>query len=134
MAKIIVDTRFLIEYFYAKDEDVKKKLKQKLQEIIKNKQGIFPVIVLSEITNITCRRRGIEEAKIRYLALLRSGLEIKLIDNDIAYEAGILKCKYPNVPMGDCLVAAVAKKYKAKVLSDDTHFDEIKEVKKEWIY
>jgi len=134
MAKIIVDTRFLIEYFYAKDEDVKKKLKQKLQEIIKNKQGIFPVIVLSEITNITCRRRGIEEAKIRYLALLRSGLEIKLIDNDIAYEAGILKCKYPNVPMGDCLVAAVAKKYKAKVLSDDPHFDEIKEVKKEWIH
>jgi len=134
MAKIIVDTRFLIEYFYEKDEDVKKKLKQKLQEIIKNKQGIFPVIVLSEITNITCRRRGIEEAKIRYLALLRSGLEIKLIDNDIAYEAGILKCKYPNVPMGDCLVAAVAKKYKAKVLSDDPHFDEIKEVKKEWIH
>jgi len=133
MVKIVVDTRFLIEYFYAKNEDIKKKVKQKLLEIIKNKQGIVPVIVLSEITNITCRRRGIEEAKIRYLTLLRSGLEIIPIDNDITYKAGILKCKYPNVPMGDCIIAVIAKKYKAKVLTDDPHFDEIKEVKREWI-
>ena len=88
---------------------------------------------LSEITDITCRRKGIEEAKIRYLTLLRSGLENVPMHDDVAYGAGILKCKYPNVPMGDCIIAVVAKKHNAKVLIDDPHFDEIKEVKKEWI-
>jgi len=133
MVKKVVDTRFLIEYFYTKNENVKKKVKQKLLEIIKNRQGIIPVIVLSELTSMTCKRRGIEEAKVRYFALLRSGLEIVPIDKDIAYQAGILKCRYPNVPIGDCIIAVVAKKYNANVLTDDPHFDEIKEVKKEWI-
>lgn len=99
-------------------------------EIIKSKQGIIPVIVLSEITGMTCKRRGIEEAKIRYFTSLRSGLENVPIDIEVAYQAGILKCKYPNVPMGDCIIAVVAKKHNAKVLIDDSHFDEIKEVKK----
>lgn len=35
--------------------------------------------------------------------------------------------------MGDCIIAATAIKNKAKVLSDDDHFDEMEEVKREWI-
>ncbi len=133
MTKVVIDTRFLVEYFYTKDENIKRRTKQKLKELIKSKQGIFPAVVLSEITNITCRKRGVEEAKIRYLTLLRSGLKMVPIDGAIAYEAGVLKCKYPNTPMGDCVLAATAMKYRAKVLSDNPHFDGIKEIRRIWI-
>jgi len=35
--------------------------------------------------------------------------------------------------MGDCITASIAIRKKAKVLSDNPHFDAIKEVKRTWI-
>lgn len=129
----VIDTRFLVEHFYSRDKNVVKKTKAKLKELRRKGEGILPTIVISEIVKITCERRGREEAKIRYASLLRSGLEIKNLDPDVAEMAGLLKCKYENVPMGDCIVAAIAMIGGASVLSDDHHFDVIKEVKRIWI-
>ncbi len=131
--KQVIDTRFLVEHFYSRDKNVTKKTKAKLKELRRKGDGILPTIVTSEIVKITCARRGREEAKIRYASLLRSGLVIKDLDPDVAERAGILKCKYDDVPMGDCIIAAIAIISGASVLSDDPHFDTMKEVKRVWI-
>lgn len=129
----VVDTRFLIEHFYSDDPDVKAKTSKRLRELMQHSEGIIPTLVLGEITKITCEKKGKEEANLRYLSILRSGLHIEELTSDIAREAGLLKCRYKSVPMGDCIIASIAIKRKAKVLSDDPHFDMIKEVKRIWI-
>lgn len=129
----MVDTRFLIEHFYSDDPDVKAKTSKRLRELMQHSEGIIPTLVLGEITKITCEKKGKEEANLRYLSILRSGLHIEELTSDIAREAGLLKCRYKSVPMGDCIIASIAIKRKAKVLSDDPHFDMIKEVKRTWI-
>jgi len=131
--KEIVDTRFLIEHFYSDKPDTKTKTSKKLRELVQRGEGIIPTLVLGEVTRITCEKRGREEANIRYLSLLRSGLQIEELTPKDAKEAGLLKCRYRAVPMGDCIVASLAITKGARVLSDDMHFDIIKEIKRTWI-
>ncbi|MEM2415523.1 MAG: PIN domain-containing protein [Thermoproteota archaeon] len=128
----MVDTRFFIEQFHSDDPDVKAKTSKRLRELMQHSEGIIPTLVLGEITKITCEKKGKEEANLRYLSIL-SGLHIEELTSDVAREAGLLKCRYKSVPMGDCIIASIAIKRKAKVLSDDPHFDMIKEVKRTWI-
>jgi len=129
----VIDTRFLIEHFYSEDAETKRKTSKKLRELAERKEGILPTIVISEIVRITCERRGKEEAEARHLLLLGSGLQIQGLDQNIAKEAGLLKCRYRNIPMGDCIIAATAAVKRAKVLSDDQHFNLIREIKRVWI-
>jgi predicted nucleic acid-binding protein len=131
--KEVIDTRFLIEHFYSNKTETKQKTTQKLKELIRNKEGILPTITLCETIQITCQKRGREEAEIRHLSLIKSGLKIQNIDQNIAKEAALLKCKYKNAPLGDCLIAATAIINKAKILSDDPHYDTIKEITRTWI-
>ncbi len=131
--KQVIDTRFFIEHFYSKDKEVMRRTKARLEELKRKGLGIIPTVVIGEVVKITCERRGIEEARIRYASLLRSGLEIRDLDPEVAEKAGILKCKYSDVPMGDCVISAIAMMAGARVLSDDPHFDAIKEVKRIWI-
>jgi len=72
-------------------------------------------------------------AETRYLALMESGLQIQNLNPTIAKQAGLLKCIYKNIPMGDCIIASTAIVNQARVLSDDPHFDNIKETKCSWI-
>jgi len=129
----VVDTRFLIEHFYATESEKKLKTSRKLKELIQRKEGLLPTIVLSEIIRFTCEKRGKEEAEARYLALLESGLQIQDLDRGIAKQAGLLKCRYRDISMGDCIIASTAIVSQAKVLSDDPHFDIIEETERTWI-
>ncbi len=131
--KEVIDTRFLIEHFYSDQTETKHKTTMKLRELIKNREGLLPTIVICEVVQVTCEKRGKEDAELRYLSLLRSGLQIQELDQSIAREAGLLKCRHKNIPLGDCVIAATATANKAKVVSDDEHFDEIEEVKRGWI-
>jgi len=72
-------------------------------------------------------------AESRYQALVQSGLLIQDLTHEIAKRAGILKSQHKNVPMGDCIIAATAIVNNGKILSDDPHFDIIKEIKRNWI-
>jgi len=129
----VIDTRFLVEYFYSMETERRRKTSRKLKELTERKEGILPTIVLSEIIQLTCEKRGKEEAEARYLVLLGSGLQIQDLNQNIAKESGLLRCRYRNISMGDCIIAATAITNKAKVISDDPHFDVIKEVKRVWI-
>ena len=129
----VLDTRFLSEYFYSNVAEVKVKTTRKLNELVAKKQGVLPTIVVAEIVQITCERRGKDMAESRYQALISSGLTVQDLNGEIAKRAGLLKSKYPNVPMGDCIIAATAIVNHGRVLSNDPHFDTIKETNRTWI-
>jgi len=129
----VVDSRFLVEHFYSTEAETKQKTSRKLRELIQRKEGLLPTIVIGETVQIVCGKIGKEEAEACYLSLIRSGLRIQDLDQDIARQAGLLKCRYRNIPMGDCIIAATAIINKARVISDDQHFDDIKETKRGWI-
>ena len=129
--KEVLDTRFLREYFYS--NQTKEKIARKFNTLVSRNEGILPTIVIAEITQITCAIRGKDMAQSHYQALIQSGLEIQNLTPTIARQAGLFKCQYSNLPMGDCIIAATAQVNNARILSDDPHFDAIKEVKRNWI-
>jgi predicted nucleic acid-binding protein len=129
----VVDTRFLIEHFYSDQTETRRRTSEKLRELTKRKEGLLPAMVIGETVRIVCEKIGREEAETCYLSLIRSRLKIQDLNQDVAKEAGLLKCRHRNVPMGDCIIAAIAIINKARVLSDDPHFDAIKEIKRTWI-
>jgi predicted nucleic acid-binding protein len=131
--KEVLDTRFLVEYFYATREETKKKTATRLKELIAKNEGILPTIVIAEIIQVTCEKKGKDMAESRYQAIVQSGLQIQSLTSPIAKHAGLLKSKYKNVPIGDCVIAATAIANQARILSDDPHFDSIKETKRAWI-
>jgi predicted nucleic acid-binding protein len=131
--KEVLDTRFLIECFYSDNSVVRAKASGKLRELLAKNEGILPTIVIAEMVQKTCERRGKDMAQSRYQALIQSGLQIQNLTPPIAAQAGLLKCAYKSIPMGDCVIAATAIENQAKILSDDPHFDSIKETKRTWI-
>jgi predicted nucleic acid-binding protein len=130
--KEVLDTRFLVEYFSSHTE-TKEKANRKLKQLIARNEGMVPTMVIAEITKITCGRQGKDMAESHYQALIQSGLHIQDLTPQIAQQAGLLKCMYQNLPMGDCIIAATAMVNHARVLSDDPHFDCIAEIKRVWI-
>jgi predicted nucleic acid-binding protein len=131
--KEVLDIRFLREYFYCSDTETKEKTTRKLKTLIAKSEGILPTIVIAEITQITCEIRGKDMARSRYQALVQSGLEIQSLTPLIAQQAGLYKCQYNNLPMGDCIIAATATINNSRIVSDDPHFDCIKETRRVWI-
>ena len=131
--KEVLDSRFLIEHYYSTNTETKQKTSKKLKELIQRKEGLLPTIVISETIKIICEKIGREEAEICYLSIIASGLQIQELNPKIAKQAGLLKCQYKNIPMGDCIIASTAIVNQAKILSDDPHFDTIKEAKRSWI-
>lgn len=131
--KEVLDTRFLRECFYSTQVETKERTDRKLKALMAKNEGILPTIVMAEIIQIACAIRGKDMAQSRYQALLQSGLEIQNFTPQIAQQAGLFKCQYSNLHMGDCIIAATALINHARVLSDDPHFDCIAEIKRVWI-
>jgi len=129
----VLDSRFIIEYFYSDKTETKQKTSKKIKELIQRKEGILPTIVISETIQTVCEQIGKEEAEICYANLTQSGLKIQNLTSPIAKQAGFLRSKYRTIPMGDCIIAATAIANQATILSDDPHFDTIKETKRAWI-
>jgi len=130
---IVIDTRFFIEYLFSSDKNTRERAIRRIKELIKRKTGIVPTIVVSELTKFICQYKGIDDAKVIVYTLIVANFDIVDVDASIAIHAGILKCKNPNVPIGDCIIGAIAKKYNAKVLTDDPHFKEDLKIETIWI-
>lgn len=131
--KEVVDSRFLVEHYYSTETETKQKTSRKMRELILHGEGLLPTVVLIETVQVICEKMGREEAETCYLSLIASGLRIQDLTPRIAKEAGLLKCRYKNIPLGDCIIASTAMINQARVLSDDSHFDMIKEIRRSWI-
>jgi predicted nucleic acid-binding protein len=131
--KHVLDSRFLIEYYYSQNLDTKQKANQKMRELIKNRTGIIPTIVICETIQLIYSREGKEKADMIYLSIVSSGIKIENLSPNTAKDAGILKSTYKHIPIGDCIIAATAINNQARILSDDPHFDLMKETKRTWL-
>jgi predicted nucleic acid-binding protein len=131
--KYVLDSRFLIEYYYSQNPEIKQKSNQKLRELIKTSSGIVPTIVICETIQLIYSREGKQKADMIYLSIVSSGMKIENLSPSIAKDAGILKSTYKHIPIGDCIIAASAINNQARILSDDPHFDLIKETKRTWL-
>jgi predicted nucleic acid-binding protein len=131
--KQVLDSRFFVEYYYSEDKNVLQKTKQKMKELLVANEGIIPTIVVCETIQIICGREGKQKAEMIYLSIMASGIKIEELTPYIAKEAGLLKSLHKDTPIGDCIIAATAIKNKAKIVSDDYHFDAMKETKRIWI-
>ena len=74
---MVLDSRFVMEYFYSDKTETKQKATKKLKDLIQRKEGILPTIVISETIQTICEKIGKEEAEICYANLTESGLKIQ---------------------------------------------------------
>ena len=131
--KQVLDSRFLIEYYYSEDKETRRKATQKMRELAQTGNGVIPTIVVCETIQLICSREGKQKAEMIYLSMTTSGMKIESLSPSIAKEAGILKSTYRHIPVGDCIIAATAIRNQARIISDDPHFDSIKETKRTWL-
>ena len=131
--KQVLDSRFLVEYYYSEDKQIRHKTNQKMRELTQTSNGILPTIVISETIQLICSREGKEKAEMIYLSIITSKIKMESLSPSIAKEAGILKSTYKQVPLADCIIAQTAIKNQARIISDDSHFDFIKETKRTWL-
>ena len=127
MPKTIYDTRFLVELYYSKDEKTLNKLKAEKPR----KEKHISTIVLHEVYKLTLAREGRQTAQLR-TTLLEEDFKTVPVTADIAKASAELRHKY-KISMGDSIIAATAQSLKATCISDDPHFQKIKEINTKWI-
>jgi len=128
MSRTVYDTRFFIEHYYSKDEEVLRKTKE---EVKKTKEKHISPIIIHEVYRLTLEREGRETAVLR-TSLLEKDFKIMKIDAEIAKSSAELRHKY-KVSMADSIIAASAVFLKAACFSDDPHFGAIREIKTKWL-
>ena len=127
MNKAVYDSRFFVEFYYSKNQVIQQKIGQKKRFLDK----YVSAIVVHEVYNITLARDGREVAKLR-AASIKEEFKVIPVDDQIAQLSAELRHKY-NLSMGDSMIAATAAKLKAVCISDDPHFQQIKEIETAWI-
>ena len=127
MSRTVYDTRFFIEHYYSKDE----KVLQRTKEELRGREKYVSAIVIHEVYHLTLAREGRESAMLR-TTLLEKDFKIVRVDVEIAKESAELRHKY-KLSMADSMIAATASHLKASCVSDDLHFQTIKEIKTRWI-
>jgi predicted nucleic acid-binding protein len=131
--KQVVDSRFLIEYYYSQNKEIRQKAQMKMRDLTQSGNGIIPTIVVCETIQLICSREGKEKAEMIYLSIVSSGIKLENLNPSIAKDAGILKSTYKQIPLADCIIASTTIRNQARIISDDTHFDLIKETKRTWL-
>ena len=74
---MVLDSRFIMEYFFSDNNETKQKATKKLKDLIQRKEGILPTIVISETIQTICEQIGKDEAEICYANLTQSDLKIQ---------------------------------------------------------
>ena len=127
MNKASYDSRFFVEFFYSKSEALHKKLTEEK----KRHEKYVSAIVLHEVYKLSLAREGRETAKLR-ATLIKKDFKVVPVDDQIAQISAEIRHKY-NLSMGDSMIAATASILNAVCISDDPHFQQIKEIKTTWI-
>lgn len=131
--KEVLDSKFLLTHYGAKDEGILSRTRAKLATLRKERRGVLPSVVIAEVVNAICQEAGRAEALAKLRALEHAGLEVVQLDPELAREAGLLKCMHRDLPMADCVIAATALRLRGRVVSDDPHFSKIKGLRTTWI-
>ena len=127
MNKAVYDTRFFVEFFYSKDKEPRNRLREERP----NKDKFTSAVVVHELYNISLAREGQETAKLR-IALMKEGFQIMPVHSQLAQMSAELRQKN-NLSMWDSMIAATVLHLNAVWISDDPHFQQIKEIKTRWV-
>lgn len=125
--KAVYDTRFLIDLFYTKDQDILKRLKEELRL---NPRRLISPVTIYEIYRLTQRREGKTVATLRSEAIRRDFTVIPL-DYEISVQAAQIG-ELHRIPLADSVIAATAIRHNAPVVTDDPHFNQIEGLKTRW--
>jgi len=126
--KSIYDTRFFVGYFYSDDERVLSRLKEDLRA---TRERVVSAVTIHEIYKIVLEREGREVAKHRG-ETIRRDFEVVGMDYELAIESAEIRREY-RIPLADSVIIATAQRWGCPVVSDDPHFQKVKEVKTRWI-
>ena len=127
MNRAVYDTRFFAAAYYSKDE----KLAQRIREEKTRSEKFISTVVIHEVYRLTIQREGRETAMLR-IALLKQDFKVIPVTAEIAEISAELRQKH-QLSMGDSMIAATASSLKALCVTDDPHFNRIKEIKTTWI-
>ncbi|MEM2106355.1 MAG: PIN domain-containing protein [Candidatus Bathyarchaeia archaeon] len=125
--KSMYDTRFFVEYFYSSDADLLRRLKEDLR---RGKERMVSTLTIHEIYRINLEKNGREVANMRSETIRR---DFKIVD--VTYEIAVLSAEIRSkhrIPMADSVIAAAAQIHGCQLVSDDPHFQEIRELKTRW--
>ena len=128
-----VDTRFFLTHFTAESEELKTKTRKMMYEL-EGESAIVPTMVMHELYKIQCETAGKDTAETRTNLILNSNFTIVDLDVAIARVAGRVRCQNPKIPTADGVIAATAIVTKSFcVVTDDPHFDSVREIKTKWL-
>ncbi|MBN1245767.1 PIN domain-containing protein [Candidatus Bathyarchaeota archaeon] len=127
MSRAVYDTRFFVEFYYSKDDETL----QRMKEEKKQREKFISTVVIHEVYRLTLTREGRETAALR-ATLLKQDFKVVSVTAEIAKISAELRHKY-KLSMADSMIAATASSLKAACVSDDPHFNSIKEIKTVWI-
>ena len=130
----ILDTRFLFSYFNPENKEVGKWTK-KVVEL--SRRGVLSLgistITITELYRTMGRVIGVEVVEIRVKSMENAKIVFIPVTREISEKAGLISLNR-KIPIADAVIAATAIKYaKGVVLTDDEHFNLIKEVKPKWL-
>jgi len=128
MPKTVYDTRFFIEHYYSKDEEVLRRTKEEIRE---TKERYVSAIVIHEVYQLTLEREGRQTAILR-TNLLEKDFRVVNVDSKIAKSSAEIRHKY-KTSMADSVMAATSLLLNATCISDDPHLKVIREIKTKWI-
>ena len=94
-------------------------------KVLSKERVVIPSVVAVEYIKVAGRRVGRAVAVTRLNLWLNSGAEFAPLSRVDAVAAGELSLRHPNVPMADAVIAAIAMSMHARIVSDDTHYDEL---------
>jgi len=119
---LIIDTRFLIAHTFPPSIEDKKRIERFTARILKEKL-LVPNIVVVEYIKIAGRRIGKEAAKTRLNLWRNIGVEIVSLTEELSFKAGELALKHPQIPLADTMIATIASKHNARIVTDDHHYN-----------
>ena len=125
--KAVFDTRFFIEYFYSGDTGFLRKL---TETIVQTKNRIISSVTIYEVYKLILVREGREIARHR-VEVMKRDFQITDLNQEIAVNAAEINHETGH-SMADSVIAATAKMQNASVITDDPHFNEVKNLKVYW--
>ena len=128
-----IDTRFFLTHFTAGTDELKSKTRKMMYEL-ERESAILPTMVIHELYKTQCETVGKDTAETRTNLILNSNFTIVDLDAATARVAGRIRCQNPKIPTADGIIAATAIITKSfRVVTDDPHFDSVREIKTEWL-
>jgi predicted nucleic acid-binding protein len=123
----LYDTRFFFDYFYSDDIELIKKLKQDSKA---TKEKLVSIVTIHELHRIGMKRSGKDIASLRSHTI-NAEFSVVGVDYAIAVRSAELRSIY-RMPMADSIIAATAQMYECTLISDDSHFKGIPNLKTKW--